>query len=81
LANITELVILELAAADDHQIEGSKNMAHALGYRNDTFVVRKLRECEGRKLIEIIRGRRGRGHKTVYRLNRNSPGSRRKVRS
>lgn len=67
-----------LAAMDERGgvIIGTENFASLIGRVNSKpWLIRNARLLEQDGTIVIIPSRGGRGNKTIYRKNRNSPGS------
>ena len=64
--------------AEKEEIAGTEDISLDLNCINKVWVLHCLHTLEQAGLITIIRGG-GRGHKTVYRRNRNQPGLPRKV--
>jgi GTP-sensing pleiotropic transcriptional regulator CodY len=57
------------------EIMGTEHIIiNVTGSSNRSFVVRKLRELESAGMITVTRSRGGRGKRSIYRRNRNSPG-------
>lgn len=79
MSNIADALIVELIFSPGQEIQGTRAFAQAIGYSDIRSFVRQARKCQRMGFIQIIPGRRGRGKKSIYRLNRNSPGYRRKV--
>lgn len=72
-------IVEELNSQDE--IRGTEHMSYGLlGCSNKSWTIKKLRELMDDGLLLILPSRGGRGHKTIYKRNRNSPGSPRKVR-
>lgn len=72
-------IVEELDSQDE--IRGTEHMAYdVLGCSNKPWIRILLRQLQADGLVNILRSRGGRGHKTIYKRNRNSPGSPRKVR-
>lgn len=63
-------------------IRGTEQITIALfdGVYAKPLVIKRLRELQAEGKITIIPSPGGRGRKTIYKRNRNSPGMRRKVR-
>jgi hypothetical protein len=63
------------------ELHGTEEIAIRFsGVDSKSWILRMLRRLQDKGIITIIPSRGGRGHKTVYRRNRNSPGQPRKVR-
>lgn len=64
------------------ELRGTGSLADELKLKkNKTYVIDVLKKMEEQGLITIIRSCGGRGHKTVYKRNRNQAGLARKVRN
>jgi hypothetical protein len=61
-------------------LEGTETIALSLNVRRKSWLREILRRLASGGSITIIQSRGGRGHKTVIKRNRNSPGQRRKIR-
>ena len=73
---ITEQIEKIFAEKEDYA--GTERLVKSTNCMNKTWVRHCLYKLERAGLITIIRGG-GRGHKTIYRRNRNQPGLPRKV--
>ena len=71
--------VIIAALEENDQIEGTEYFANQIGARDKTWLIRLARLIANEGKITIIPSRGGRGNKTIYRVNRNSPGYRRKV--
>ena len=60
------------------EIQGTEQIANEFNPNSKSWIIALLRRLEARGVIHIIRSSGGRGHKTIYRRNRNSPGQPRK---
>jgi hypothetical protein len=77
--NIKDAVQAEMDAQGG-TLEGTEKIALSINVRRKSFLIKILRRLASVGSITIIPSRGGRGNKTVYKRNRNSPGQRRKVR-
>jgi len=79
----TELTTVEkiLLALDELiEIHGTEHLSYEICHNSKPWVLAKVRQLRDQGHCQIIHGN-GRGHKTLYRRNRNSPGAPRKVTS
>lgn len=72
---------LLIASLEEHggEISGTESLANLIGAIRKSWLIQQARIIARDGKIEIIPSRGGRGRKTIYRVNRNSPGYRRKV--
>lgn len=81
----TELTTTEriIMALDELQeIHGTEYLSYEICHNaRKSWVIAKVRQLEADGQCEIIHALPGRGRKTIYRRNRNSPGAPRKVRA
>jgi hypothetical protein len=65
----------------EHVITGTENITLTITVRNSLpAVIKQMRALEAEGLVTIIRSHGGRGLRTVYKRNRNSPGTPRRRR-
>jgi hypothetical protein len=76
--NIKDAVQAELDAKGG-TLEGTETIALSINVRRKSWLREILRRLASGGSITIIPSRGGRGNKTVYKRNRNSPGQPRKV--
>lgn len=73
-----EKIIMEKIKGND-ELQGTEQIALSVNARYKNWMVTILRRLEARGEITIITSSGGRGNKTIYRRNRNSPGQPRKL--
>lgn len=77
-STVRNAIIITLEENND-QVEGTENLTLMLNAGNSkSWIIRSARVLQSNGQISIIRSNGGRGRKTVYRRNRNSPGQARK---
>lgn len=77
---LADLIIIAVVA-NNGMIYGVENLALQLDCHNRAWLRELLKRLEANKQLEIVHTNGGRGHKNIIRkFNRNSPGSRRRVR-
>ena len=70
----TEEAVQEQLDANGGTLEGTETFALRINARDKGWLVSILRRLEERGVLTIIRSNGGRGKKTVYKRNHNSPG-------
>ena len=76
----SEEIMIDVLDKNDGEMRGTETFALTVNMPNKAWLRRILRRLASGGEITITPSRGGRGHKTVYRRNRNSAGQPRKVR-
>jgi len=74
-----EKLVEEELEANGGELQGTEQIALTINARDKGWLVSILRRLEERGVLKIIRSTGGRGNKTIYKRNRNSPGQPRKL--
>lgn len=70
--------ILIIIDNNDGEVQGTETLQIATNIRRRSYLLKCVRAIQSVDLITIIPSNGGRGRKTVYKRNRNSPGAPRK---